>query len=219
MAKSIDLTGQRYGRLVVVDYYKSKKDAKGKPIRYWKCRCDCGNIVNTCTNNLRRGNTKSCGCLRRDKTRQINYKHGQKETRLYQIWGSMKKRCYNAKHNSFNNYGGKGISVCDEWLGEHGFENFHKWAIENNYSDELTLDRINTQGNYTPDNCRWATWTEQENNRSNNRYFYYDGKNLSAKEWSKLTGISLGTLLNRLYSLGWSVERALTEPVHKGKYN
>lgn len=219
LPKALDLTNQRYGRLVVTGFDKINKNSSGKSIRYWNCQCDCGNTVSVSTQNLRNGNTLSCGCYKREKVSHANYKHGQRKTRLYNIWNSMKKRCYNSNHQNYKNYGGRGIKVCNEWLGEHGFENFYNWSMNTNYANNLTIDRINVNGDYTPDNCRWATWKEQQNNRRNNRRFYYNGKNLLAREWSELTGINLRTLLNRLYIQNWSIERALTEPIHNRNTN
>ena len=215
MPKALDLTGQRFDRLIVIGFDKIKRGSSGKSVRYWKCRCDCGNLVSVSTKNLRQQNTKSCGCLKTDYISEINYKHGKSKTRLYSIWKTMKKRCYYKKHSNYKNYGERGIIVCDEWLNERGFENFASWSLANGYSEELTLDRIDTDGNYCPENCRWATWQEQQINRRNNRRFYYKGKNLLAKEWSNLMGIDLRILLNRLYTQNWSIERALTEPVKK----
>jgi hypothetical protein len=214
MPKALDLSGQRFDRLVVLELDEIKRNSNGKTIRYWKCICDCGKTVTVSTQNLRQGNTKSCGCLKKAFVSQINYKHGKKGTRLYNVWKDMKKRCYYSKASNYKYYGGRNITICDEWLGEYGFENFSLWALANGYSDELTIDRIDSNKNYCPENCRWITIAEQQKNRRNNVLYYYDGKKLSAREWSEITGIDLGVLLNRLYSLGWNVERALTEPIH-----
>lgn len=219
MPKAIDLTNQKYGNLLVIDFEETRRGPNGKTIRYWKCRCDCGNTTVVSAQNLRNGNTKSCGCYKAKIISHTNYKHGQKGTRLYNIWLGMKKRCYYTKHLNYKNYGERGIKVCNEWLGEHGFENFYNWSLENNYSDNLTIDRIDNNKDYCPENCRWVTWEEQQNNRRNNRRFYYNGKNLLAREWSELTGINLRTLLNRLYIQNWSIERALTEPIHNRNTN
>lgn len=215
MAKAIDLKGQRIGRLVVIEFDKITVAPNGRTTRFWKCACDCGNVISVRTSSLKDGNTKSCGCLKKDLVSQVNYKHGQKGTRLYRIWGTMKKRCYYPKHKNYMNYGGRGITICEEWLGEHGFENFASWALNNGYSDELTIDRIDNRKGYSPENCRWATATEQQNNRRNNVKYFYEGKSLSAKEWANTKGIPLRTLLNRLYIQKWSIERALTEPLYK----
>ena len=212
MSKALDLTGIRFGRLVASEYIGTYRTTNGKSVRMWKCICDCGNTISASTNNLRIGNTKSCGCLKREVVSQRSFKHGQKGTRLYRIWSSMKKRCYYPKHSNYNNYGGRGITICSEWLGNQGFENFASWATENGYTEELTIDRIDNNKPYCPENCRWATVKEQQNHRRNNVKYSYEGKCLSAREWSEVKGIPLRKLLNRLYIQKWSIEKALTEP-------
>lgn len=154
----IDLVGDRYGRLVVVEF-----DRLQNRKTYWKCVCDCGLTVVATGNNLRSGNTKSCGCLQREKAAEIgksNIRHGNSHanrTRLYTIWCGMRQRCSNPKRDAYNLYGGKGVKVCEEW---QEFESFKKWALSNGYTDELSIDRIDSNGNYEPNNCRWITRSE-----------------------------------------------------------
>lgn len=131
----------------------------------------------------------------------------------------MKMRCTNQNYTDYYDYGGRGISICEEWL---SFENFKKWALENGYKEEkvngkniLSLDRIDVNGDYCPENCRWATNRQQANNKRNNTRFYYNGQNLTAREWSEITGIGFGTLVGRLHNPSWTIERALTQPVRK----
>jgi hypothetical protein len=154
----IDLTGERYGRLVVVEFDRLQKHKT-----YWKCVCDCGMTVIATGNNLRSGNTKSCGCLHRETVRETgksNATHSESHsnrTRLYTIWCGMRQRCNNPNKEAFKHYGGKGVTVCPEW---EKYSEFKKWALANGYADNLCIDRIDSNGNYAPDNCRWITASE-----------------------------------------------------------
>ena len=133
--------------------------------------------------------------------------HGGRYSRLYNIWLNMKQRCSNPKASHYEYYGGKGISVCDEW--KISFSAFREWATKNNYSNELTLDRIDSNSDYSPNNCRWVTHLAQMSNTSRNRMITYKGETHSLAEWSRLTGIPYGTIKNRITRYGWSVERSL----------
>lgn len=211
----IDLTGERFGRLLVQEIaYK-----KGWEI-YWKCKCDCGKTTNVLSAKLRNGKTKSCGCLRKEMLVKRNEKHGLRHKRIYNIYCTMKARCYSQHNSNYHNYGARGIIVCDEWMGEHGAENFIKWAYENGYDEnakfgECTLDRIDVNGNYEPSNCRWISVKEQANNTRLTIFLTYKGETKSASEWSEITGISKNTINGRKRK-GWSDERCLETPV-KGK--
>lgn len=155
MPNYIDMTGRRFGRLVVVGEAPKRFTNRN---RYWYCCCDCGNITTVRGDELRGGVTVSCGCYNREK----NIDLGMCETRLYHTWEGMKQRCYNPKAINWKYYGGRGIRVCPEW---HKFRPFHDWAMANGYRDDLTIDRIDVNGNYEPGNCRWVTPAEQVRNR------------------------------------------------------
>ncbi|MBQ1296379.1 MAG: hypothetical protein IIY21_20200 [Clostridiales bacterium] len=156
--KLIDLHNKRFGRLTVL-----KIAGKSGCETTWLCKCDCGNMVVAMGGNLRAGRTKSCGCLH-DETVKTNSKtHGKSNTRLHRIWKDMKTRCYNPKFPQYKYWGGKGVRICKEWL--ESFESFYEWAINNGYSDTLSIDRIDSDGDYSPSNCRWADNYTQNQNR------------------------------------------------------
>ena len=206
MSKPLNLTGQRFGRLVVIERSANSKSGKAK----WRCKCDCGNETIVFSTSLVRGLTHSCGCLNREVTLERFSTHRQSESRLYETWSGMKKRCYNPNSKSFSAYGGRGIEVCDEWKDD--FQSFYDWAISNGYSDDLTIDRIDVYGNYSPENCRWVDKLTQANNCRTNHYLTFNGKTQSIAEWARELGVSDSLIRQRIVTLGWSVERALTEP-------
>lgn len=163
MSARLSLIGQRFGRLVVIAAEPPGSDNK---IR-WRCRCDCGReTVVGSTYHLAGGNTKSCGCLRHDTARDRHLMHGGKGTRLYNIWKNARQRCRNPKNPDYYLYGARGVKFSSVW---DDFGAFQKWALQNGYTDHLTLDRIDPNGDYAPDNCRWATWREQRHNQRRNK--------------------------------------------------
>lgn len=198
-----DLTGQKFSRLTVL--HKSSKI--GRQI-YWDCLCDCGNTITSSTSHLKSGHTKSCGCYAREHLGNITRKTGLSNSRLYMVYRNMINRCYWDKSQMKVLYGERGISVCDEWLGEHGFEKFHEWAINNGYKDirneknrsVLTLDRIDVNGNYEPSNCRWVDAYVQANNKRNNHYIKINGEIDTVGNMARRYQVSYWNLLH--YSKG-----------------
>lgn len=164
--KPLDLSGQRFGRLIALEWVSTNKQGNSE----WLCVCDCGKEVIVNSQKLKSGKTKSCGCLSRELTIKRNsegFKYNARKNRIYRIYYGMKTRCYNPNEPGYHRYGGRGISICDEWL--NSFETFQKWALSHGYRNDLSIDRINNDGNYEPSNCRWATAKEQANNRSTNK--------------------------------------------------
>ena len=210
--KQLNLTGKRFGKLVVI-----KTAGKTKNCAYlWQCKCDCGNEIIANVGNLKNGHTKSCGCLRVDRCKTNFTKHGLEHTRLYGIWSDMRLRCYDEKNIAYHRYGGRGITICDEW--KNDVKAFYDWATANGYKDSLTIDRIDNDGNYCPENCRWATVKEQASNRRSNILVTHNGKTQTMKKWANEVGTPYKVVWARMQKLGWSAERALTEPVKKGKW-
>lgn len=167
-ASTVDLSGKRFGRLVVLERTSSVGDKKVK----WLCKCDCGNTTVVTADSLRSGGTKSCGCYQADATAQRSTKHGKRHTRVYGIYCEIKKRCYNEKSRGYKHYGSKGIRMCDEWL--ENFESFYDWAMTHGYRDDLTIDRIDSKGMYEPSNCQWIT--RSENTRRRNIEYWTERK-------------------------------------------
>lgn len=202
MAKFQDLTGKRFGKLVVIE----RTNNRGKHTM-WKCKCDCGNYTITGASELKNGTTKSCGCL---KFERRNEKHGLSKTRLHRIWCKMKERCLNENNPAYKWYGGRGINVCKEWLDD--FVSFYNWSIKNGYSDDLSIDRIDVNGNYEPNNCRWIPLKEQALNTRNTKFLTYNGETKTVAEWCEIKGIKRTTLLNRIRS-GYSAEECFEVPL------
>lgn len=181
------------------------------------CRCSCGKEKIVYLKHLKSGASKSCGHDKHklmSKVGKMNKISGLSDTRLYGIWQNMKKRCYNQEIPSYKNYGGRGITICKEWIND--IKCFYDWAINNGYNDNLTIDRINNNGNYEPSNCRWVTAKVQANNRRKSictRYLTFNNKTQSAKEWSEELNINYSTLSCRINKLGWNDNEAISTPI------
>jgi hypothetical protein len=190
MGKVVEMIGKRCGHLTVIRRSENVKSPSGSTFATWECLCDCGNIVIARGYCLRNGNTTSCGCKRKTSLSKLMSTHGESKTRLYGIWSGMKKRCNNPASSVYKHYGERGIKVCDEW--ESDYMAFRNWALENGYKEDLSIDRINVDGDYEPSNCRWANNLEQANNTRTNRYITYKGTTLTMAEWHRKLGITRG---------------------------
>lgn len=196
--------GDRFNMLEVIEPAGSRKQT-----RYWLCKCDCGNTHETSTKGLRGGHTKSCGCLR-----GVKGGNPLHQTRAYTIWQGMRRRCYEKTNNHYPRYGARGVGVCDRW--RYSFENFLA-DMGQPPSDLHSIDRIaGGLSSYTPENCRWADWETQNNNRGDyNTRLTYQGVTQTVAEWSREIGIAQTTLCMRMYKYGWSVEKTLSTPVRR----
>ena len=218
MSKTMeDLSGKQFDYLLVIERGQPVKRKDGRYDSTFICRCKCGNIISVKGISLKKGNTTSCGCKRLESVGSINRTHSQSKTRLYGIWERMKQRCYNQNTKCFSRYGARGIVVCEEWIND--YDSFQEWAYENGYNEKLTLDRIDVNGNYCPENCQWSTRKEQANNTTVTRYLTYKGITKPLSYWSDEVGIKSKTILKRIDKLGWTVEEALTTPVKNNRRN
>ena len=204
MGKLKDISGQRFGRLVVTHYAGHGK---------YHCVCDCGKEVDVLRANLVKGRQRSCGCYA-DECRVINNTtHGGSKTKLYKVWRAMRNRCENPNNKSYKFYGERGISVCDEWK---TFAPFQDWARENGYHEGLQIDRIDNYRGYSPDNCRWVTQKENKNNKRNTIFVEYEGKTVPITVLAETHNMSRNTLYCRIHDYGFTAEEAVTLPVKIG---
>src|SRR5215217_5661984 len=202
MPCKINLTGRTFGRFVVVE----ESPKTGRTVRRW-CRCACGSMKAVAAANLQRGHTSSCGCLRREQLATRNRTHGRAGSPTHRTWKSLLTRCTNPKYPGYVKYGARGITVCERW---RSFENF--LADVGERPPGTTLDRIDNDGPYAPENCRWASLREQSLNKRSNRRVTLEGVTLTVLEWCERLGRKRATVYDRL-RLGWPIERALSEPV------
>lgn len=208
MTAFIDLTGQRYGRLVVIELC-NYKSAGGRV--QWVCKCDCGNTLVVTRAHLRSGETTSCGCLRLELLKTRSIKHGMHGTRIYNIHRKIKERCTRPGTTKYAEYGGRGITIVEEWL---DFSNFHEWAKLNGYEEHLTIERINNDGPYSPENCKWATVDEQNKNRRNTKKYTINGETKLVPGWAEYYEINKQLLYYRIKK-GESIEEAINNLLAK----
>lgn len=211
-----ELIGERFGRLTVVSQGNAITGGNGKEYRSWRCICDCGTEREVKEPLLLYGKTKSCGCLYSEtRSSSKNKSHGLSRTRIYAEWGRMIQRCSNPRVDSYKRYGGRGIRVCNSW--RESFESFYEWAIQNGYSDNLTIDRIDVNGGYCPGNCRWVSNKVQANNKTTNQFFMINGVSKTLTEWCEMYGASYQTVWARINRRGMSIIDALETKVDNKK--
>lgn len=191
MSSFKNLTGEKIGKLTVIERSQSTFSKSGKPITRWLCLCECGNTKIIRADALGRG-TNSCGCLKKEKDKAKHTKDPVRGKRLYKIWGCMKSRCYNKNLEAYKNYGERGIKVCKNWI--NNYRAFEQWALKNGYNDTLTIDRIDNDSNYEPQNCRWVTRAEQNKNKRNNVYVIYNGNKILLKDYAKKNNLNYKSL-------------------------
>lgn len=188
-----DLSGQKFGRLSVIGL----DDRSGRKT-YWICQCDCGNVKSVRSDSLQAGCIKSCGCLKKEQDKvnlTANHSHLKTGTRIYSIWQNIKGRCNNIHDAAYSRYGARGITVCEEW--DKDFSAFYEWAMKNGYSDTLTIDRINNDDGYYPENCRWVTMKQQCNNRSSNIKITIGNATKTLTEWCEIFELDYRMILAR----------------------
>ena len=208
-----DLHGKRFGHLTALK--SIGKTNYGNLI--WECRCDCGNIKNLPSGKLTSGRATNCGCITSDLKRKNAEIHGitsRQKPRTFVIWNGIKSRCYDEKSISYKNYGARGIVLCEEW---HSFENFHKWAMENGYKDDLEIDRIDNNGNYCPENCRWVTRQFNRSHQRKTRNITVYGVSLNITQWSKALSKSKSTLYKKLHESEDALVQFIKEQIDCGK--
>lgn len=209
MLEAKDVKEMKFGRLTATGNIEYRQKSDGCKTPFIECVCSCGNRKFINYYSAKRGDTRSCGCLQQENRIKMATTHNGSKTRLYRIWRSLFERCNNPKCKEYKWYGAKGVKVCEEWT--NNFTAFRDWALSHGYSDDLTIDRINHNGNYEPDNCRWADWITQQNNRSSNRFYTHKGTTKTIAEWARGYGIPESNLITRMRK-GWDFEDALTRP-------
>lgn len=202
-----NIIGNKYGRITVISFSHKNKHRD----YYWNCVCDCGKALTIRGSSLKSGNTSSCGCLRDEVRGTFSITHNKSDSKIYLVYRNMRDRCYNTKNKSFKDYGNRGIYVCERWL--ESFENFY--MDMGDPPEGKTLDRIDNNGPYSPENCRWASVTEQNRNTRNSIKLNYKGKTKHISELAEEFKINPATLRARLFKYKWDEEKSLTYPVRK----
>ena len=205
--------GTRFGNLTVIRKSEKKLYARGT---CWVCRCSCGNTLVCWGTRLRAGKHTQCGCRTSEIISRGRTVHGLSYTRIYRILKGMIQRCENPNHDNYPRYGGRGISVYPAWRSDP--KKFVRWSTKHGYRDGLTIDRINNNKSYSPENCRWNDPLTQARNRGNNHSITWRGKTKTVAEWSEITGIKYHTINKRIIKYGWGVEEALTLPPSKNAW-
>lgn len=209
VCEKMTMVGERFGRLVVI----GMKSSSGKRL-YMDVRCDCGTSKAIRRDHLRAGKINSCGCLQRESTGNRRRTHGRSGTHLAWVYSNIIQRCTNRARHDFARYGGKGIGVCDEWLGDGGLERFATWALSNGYENGLQIDRKDNSLGYSQDNCHFVTPTENNNNREITRFVVVAGVKMPLADAARNAGININTLAKRIDS-GWPIDRAMSEPINE----
>jgi hypothetical protein len=205
-----ELIGIKFNRLTVL----KKSENKIHNRLSVDCKCDCGNLFSATINSLKTGNTKSCGCIRIEKPNQL--KHGLRSHKLFNVYSNIKQRCYNGNSKNFNNYGGRGITICDEW--KNSFINFYNWCINNGWNADLEIDRMDNNGNYSPNNCRCVSRVINVRNRRNTLKIIFNNQEKSLSEWADIIGVSYSTLSQRIFKLKIPLEKAMSKKVFRRKH-
>ena len=201
MGHFVDISGEVFGRLTVHNVVKRNKHNQ----LIWRCTCECGTECEALGFLLRRGEKQSCGCLQKEAIAKVNYRHGKTRTKIYGIWRAMMQRCYDNNSHAYARYGGRGIAVCDKWKSFDGF-----YADMGDKPDGMSLERIDNNGGYTPENVVWASQKTQSNNRRSNVILEYMGRKQTMQQWADESGLKIQTIWARL-NRGWSVDRAISE--------
>lgn len=208
--KKINLVGNKYGRLLVIERAESLNGRTR-----WRCKCDCGNECIVHSSSLKSGNTTSCGCYKRENAKKLYSTVRQNDKRLYGVWNGIKQRCFNKNSKSYRNYGGRGIKMDREWA--NNYEAFYNWAIQAGYHSGLEIDRIDNDGDYCKDNCRFVSRDVQASNKRNVKLYTIGKTTQSLPEWCRQYNIDYYLVRQRVFKLGWPLEKALVTPNQQGK--